>query len=57
MRTAETLVLGPKGLEVERLVAERHKLTFFVGTTGIEAKCPVRGSTHLAGYTAATLAP
>lgn len=43
MRTAETLVLGPKGLEVERLVAERHKLTFFVGTTGIEAKCPVCG--------------
>ncbi len=43
MRTAKTLVLGLKGLELERLVVECHRATFFDGTRGIGAKCPVCG--------------
>ena len=36
-------MLGPEGLELERLVLERRRVTFFVGTTGIGAKCPMCG--------------
>ncbi len=43
MRTTETPVLGPKGLELERLVVDRRRVTLFVGTTGSGAKCPVCG--------------
>lgn len=41
MRTTETPVLGPKSLELERLVVDRRRVTLFVGTTGNGAKCPV----------------
>jgi hypothetical protein len=43
----QALMLGPKGLELERSVVERHRVTFFGGTTGIGATCPVCG--HLSG--------
>ena len=43
MKPTKTPMLGPKDLELERLVVDRQRVTLFVSTTGSGAKCPVCG--------------
>ena len=57
MKPTKTLMLGPKDLELERLVVDRQRVTLFVSTTGSGAKCPVCAVATLVGCTAATPAP
>ena len=57
MKPTKTLMLGPKDLELERLVVDRQRVTLFVSTTGSGAKCPVCAVATLVGCTAVTPAP
>ncbi len=43
MESTKTPMLGPAGLELERLVIEPHGVSLFVSTTTSGAKCPVCG--------------
>ena len=43
MKPTKTPMLGPKDLELERLVVDRQRVTLLVNTMGSGAKCPVCG--------------
>jgi hypothetical protein len=56
MPRTTTPMLGPEGLELERLVVERNRVILFDGAQGLGIKCPAC-ATNATGYTAATFAP